>query len=272
MPPTEAGSWEASVASQPDSQANSQSGGEIDEYHGGGFRGFLREWRGFFLFVALMLVFRSVIADWNHVPSGSMRPTLLIGDRVVVNKLAFDLRVPFTFIKLWQHSDPVRGDIITFESPKDSKLLIKRVVGVPGDRIELRDNNLFVNGIPANYRALSADEVDALQMPDANNFDILQETALGHSRYTLREHLPRSSGYRSFRAIDVPQGKYLVLGDNRDNSGDFRDREVGFVARDVVLGRAHSVAFSLNYDNSYLPRSGRYFESLALNTPNQEPN
>ena len=273
MPAAETPSWESKAQAlnaceaSKTPQSETQNGGEADEY-GGGFRSFFREWRGFFLFVALMLVFRSVIADWNHVPSGSMRPTLLIGDRVVVNKLAFDLRVPFTFIKLWQHSDPQRGDIITFESPKDSKLLIKRVVGVPGDRIELRDNNLYVNGIPASYRSLSAKEIEPLQMPDANNFDILQETALGHTRYTLREHLPRSSGYRSFRAIDVPQGKYLVLGDNRDNSGDFRDREVGFVARDVVLGRAHSVAFSLNYDNSYLPRSGRYFESLTLNTTN----
>lgn len=230
----------------------------------GSFRGFLSEWRGFFLFVALMLVFRSIIADWNHVPSGSMRPTLLVGDRVVVNKLAFDLRVPFTFIKLISHSDPTRGDIITFESPKDGKLLIKRVIGVPGDRVELVDNNLIVNGIAASYRPLSASEIDPLQMPDANEFEISVETVLGHSRYSLRERLLLRSGYRTFRAIDVPADNYLVLGDNRDNSGDFRDPNVGFVSRDAILGRAHAVAFSLDYDNSYLPRSGRYTQSLSL--------
>ena len=229
-----------------------------------GFGQFLKEWRGFFLFVALMLVFRSIIADWNHVPSGSMRPTLLIGDRVVVNKLAFDLRVPFTFIRLWSHSDPERGDIITFESPKDGKLLIKRVIGIPGDRVQLTENNLSVNGIAASYSALSAVQIEPLQMPDADGFEILVESMLEHSRYTLRERSILQSDYRTFLPIDVPAGKYLVLGDNRDNSGDFRDTHVGFVSREAVLGRAHSVAFSLDYDNSYLPRSGRYTQSLAL--------
>jgi len=229
-----------------------------------GFGGFLAEWRGFFLFVGLMLVFRSIIADWNHVPSGSMRPTLLVGDRVVVNKLAFDLRVPFTFIRIFSHSDPGRGDIITFESPKDGKLLIKRVIGVPGDRVELDENNLIVNGISATYRPLTPSEIDPLQMPDADEFEIFIETVLGHSRYVLRQRLLRRSGYRTFRPFDVPANKYLVLGDNRDNSGDFRDPSVGFVSRDAILGRAHSVAFSLDYDNSYLPRGGRYTQSLAL--------
>jgi len=233
-----------------------------------GLNGFLREWRGFFIFVVLMVVFRSIIADWNHVPSGSMRPTLLVGDRVVVNKLAFDLRVPFTFIRLLQHSDPQRGDIITFESPKDQKLLIKRVVGVPGDRVELRNNTLWLNGIEATYRPLTEAEVAPLQLPDANDFSILLETSMGHSRITLRELQPIPSRYRSFRPVNVPEGKYLVLGDNRDNSGDFR--EVGLVDRSSVLGRAHSVAFSLEYDNNYLPRSGRYLQSLAFENDGED--
>ncbi len=245
-------------------EPNDAAQSNATQTQGSGLQGFLREWRGFFVFVAIMLVFRSVIADWNHVPSGSMRPTLLIGDRVVVNKLAFDLRVPFSFIRLWHLSDPERGDIITFESPKDGKLLIKRVIGVPGDRIELRDNNLIVNGLPATYRALSPEEIEPLQMPDADEFGIFVETALGHSRYMLREHLPMSSSYRTFRPVDVPPGKYLVLGDNRDNSGDFRDRDVGLVSRDLILGRAHAVAFSLDYDNNYLPRGGRFAQSLTL--------
>ena len=80
------------------------------------WQAFLREWRGFFIFLAIMLLFRSILADWNHVPSGSMLPNILIGDRVVVNKLAYDLRVPFTFIRLAHFGDPERGDIITFES------------------------------------------------------------------------------------------------------------------------------------------------------------
>ena len=99
-----------------------------------------RDWRGFIGFVAFMLVFRSAIADWNHVPSSSMLPSILIGDRVIVNKLAYDLRIPFTFIRVTQWADPERSDIVTFESPKDGRLMIKRVIGLPGDTISLRDN------------------------------------------------------------------------------------------------------------------------------------
>lgn len=247
-----------------DNPTNELNGSDTDE-EASGLAVFLREWRGFFLFVTLMIVFRSIVADWNHVPTGSMRPTLLVGDRVVVNKLAFDLRVPFTFIKLWHIADPERGDIITFESPKNDKLLIKRVIGVPGDRVELRDNNLFVNGIAASYTRITDEEtIASLQMPDADEFDVYVESVLGHSRYMLREHLPRSTRYRTFRPMDVPAGHYLVLGDNRDNSGDFRDPDVGFVSREVVLGRAHSVAFSLDYEDSFLPRSNRFTQSLQL--------
>lgn len=227
-----------------------------------GLGGFLREWRGFFIFVVLMIVFRSIIGDWNHVPSGSMRPTLLIGDRVVVNKAAFDLRVPFTFIRLFQHANPNRGDIITFESPKGGKLLIKRVVGIPGDRVELRNNSLWLNGVEASYRPLTQLEIDALQLPDADKFGVFIETSMGHSRIMMREHLRVRPRNRSFRAVNVPAGKYLVLGDNRDNSGDYR--EVGLVDRASILGRAHSVAFSLDYDNYYIPRSGRRLQKLAV--------
>lgn len=251
---------------EPNSDAQSSLSGEpatgAAEQEPAGLRGFLREWRGFFIFVVLMVVFRSIIADWNHVPSGSMRPTLLVGDRVVVNKLAFDLRVPFTFTRLLQHNDPERGDIITFESPKDAKLLIKRVIGIPGDRVELRNNRLWLNGIEADYRPLTDTEIAPLQLPDADDFEIFIETALGHSRLMMRERGRMRPRYRSFRAVNVPAGKYLVLGDNRDNSGDYR--EVGLVDRNRVLGRAHSVAFSLDYDKHFWPRSGRSLQSLTV--------
>jgi len=240
-----------------------QASPETDD-RGNGLSGHLREWRGFFLFLVAMVLFRSIITDWNHVPSGSMRPTLLVGDRVVVNKLAFDLRVPFTFVRLLKHSDPERGDIITFESPTNKKLLIKRVIGLPGDRVELVRNRLSVNGVSAQYRILSDTEIDDLQLPDASEFLIATETLLGHSRIILREHNPRLPAYGTFRSVDVPDGHYLVLGDNRDNSGDYR--EVGLVSRELLLGRAHSVAFSFDYDNYYWPRSSRLFKSLRLPT------
>ncbi|MFV2089891.1 MAG: signal peptidase I, partial [Pseudomonadales bacterium] len=99
-----------------------------------------RDWQGFILFIAVMLIFRSAIADWNQVPSGSMVPTILVGDRIVVDKLAYDLRIPFTLQRIFRWGEPQRGDIVTFPSPEDERLLVKRVIGIPGDEITLVDN------------------------------------------------------------------------------------------------------------------------------------
>src|SRR5258706_12828154 len=103
------------------------------------------EYRGFTLFVILMVIFRSAVADWNDVPTGSMKPTILEGDRILVNKLAYDLKIPFTTVHLTAWARPKRGDIIVFFSPIDRVRLVKRVFGLPGDEIELRDNQLLVN-------------------------------------------------------------------------------------------------------------------------------
>src|SRR6516162_10613328 len=94
------------------------------------------------LLVMALVVFsvRSSLADWNDVPSGSMQPTILVGDRVFVNKLAYDLKVPFTTLHLAEWSNPKRGDIVVFYSPYDGTRLVKRVVGLPGDSIELRND------------------------------------------------------------------------------------------------------------------------------------
>ncbi|MCF6194769.1 MAG: signal peptidase I, partial [Kangiellaceae bacterium] len=99
---------------------------------------FWNENKGLFLFLFLMLFFRSAIADWYHVPSGSMQPTILIGDRVFVNKLAYDVKIPFTDINLKRHAEPRRGDVIVFDSKASNDRLIKRVIGISGDKIEMR--------------------------------------------------------------------------------------------------------------------------------------
>ena len=121
-------------------------------------------WRGFFLFIAIMLVFRSAIADWNQVPSGSMKPSILVGDRIVVDKLAYDLRVPFTLRRLARWAEPRRGDVVTFPSPIDERLNVKRILGLPGDVVELRDNHLVINGQDADYAELSHSDVEAIEL------------------------------------------------------------------------------------------------------------
>ena len=219
-----------------------------------------RDWRGFAMFVAVMMVFRSAIADWNQVPSGSMQPTILAGDRIVVDKLAYDLRLPFTLRRLSRWSAPQRGDVITFPSPLDERLFVKRVIGLPGDVVELRRNRLVVNGSPATYERLSRAEAEALPMDVSPSYDVYRETVLGNSRTVMVRRAPIDAAYSSFGPVTVPEDHYLVLGDNRDNSGDFR--RIGAVSRERVLGRAHAIAFSLNYDNYYAPRFDRFFADL----------
>ena len=110
-----------------------------------------REYRAFVLFIVLMVIFRSALADWNVVPTGSMKPTIIEGDRILVNKLAYDFRVPLTHIALYRFADPGRGDIVVFDSKAADTRLVKRVIGLPGDTVEMRDNRLTINGIEARY-------------------------------------------------------------------------------------------------------------------------
>src|SRR3954468_13628125 len=94
------------------------------------------------VFFGLMLVFRSACADWMLVPSGSMNPTIVEGDRILVDKAAYGLRIPFTTVRLTRGADPQRGDIVIFPAPDDGTVLVKRVVGLPGDTVAMRDERL----------------------------------------------------------------------------------------------------------------------------------
>jgi signal peptidase I len=209
------------------------------------FLAFLKENRGFILFMFLMLVFRSSFADWNTVPTGSMKPTILEGDRIWVNKLAYDVRVPFTSIPLYHLADPQRGDIVVFDSEAADNRLVKRVIGVPGDVVELRVNRLYINGVAARY-SLVAETADILQ---------LNEEIAG---FTHRMQIYRlQNGRSSFPPLTIPAGHYLVLGDNRDNSAD--SRVIGLVPRHEIVGRSSSVVLSLDYENYHLPRADRFF-------------
>src|SRR5205814_10326257 len=123
------------------------------------------EYRSFVLFVILMIIFRSALADWNVVPTGSMKPTILEGDRILVNKLAYDFKVPLTHTSLYKFADPKRGDVVVFDSKLADTRLVKRVIGLPGDTVEMRDNRLTINGIDAQYFAVqySDDAIFAIE-------------------------------------------------------------------------------------------------------------
>lgn len=214
----------------------------------------------FIVFIVLMCVFRSAVADWNDVPTGSMKPTIVEGDRIFINKMAYDVRVPFTHISMKKVADPSFGEVIIFDSKASDKRLVKRVIGVPGDVVAMIDNTLIINGKPLNYKAIVEDETSR----DSNSVANVEAYTDYFERYQEKEYRVRKSAVKrdfdSFSPVTVPEGHYLVLGDNRDNSAD--SRFIGFVPREEIVGRSESVAFSLNYDNYYLPRAERFFSSL----------
>lgn len=224
-------------------------------------RKFWEEFRTLFFLLIVMMLFRSAVADWNQVPTGSMKPTILEGDRVVVNKLAYDLKLPFTRWRLQQWADPNRGEIVTFYSPDDDRLLIKRVIGVPGDVIAMRNNQLFINDSPAHYDALDEDIIEQLDLYQQYRFSFFVEEYDGE-RHPVMLQPSEPNEYNSFGPIEIPDDQYLMLGDNRDSSLD--SRAIGLISRDRIVGRAHTVAFSVNYEAYYLPRLDRFIHPLEL--------
>ena len=217
-----------------------------------------RELRPLLILCLCLFAFRSAIADWNDVPTGSMKPTILEGDRVCVNKLAYDLKVPFTTTHIASWSGPKRGDVVVFYSPADGIRLVKRVVGLPGDRVELRQNRLFVNGEPAEYGALDPAISGQVQNRERAAAQFALETSAGRSHAVMS--LPMINAMRTFPEWTVPEDNYFVLGDNRDNSKD--SRYIGVVPRDNILGRAWAVAVSVDPERHYLPRWKRFFSAL----------
>ena len=211
-----------------------------------------RDWRWFMVVLAGLLITRSIVADWNQVPTGSMQPTIAVGDQIVVDKRAYDLRLPFTQVRLATWAHPRRGDIVTFPSPLDGRLYVKRVVAQAGDVVAMRNNVLSVNGISATY-ILQSDNADS-------PYRTFEEHLLGSSRLVQVRKVPHPGTMTSFGPITVPAGAYLMLGDNRDES--FDSRALGTIDRTTILGRARAVAFSLDYGNDFQPRPDRALAAL----------
>jgi signal peptidase I len=198
--------------------------------------------RSLFPVLLIVLVFRSFLFEPFKIPSGSMIPTLLVGDFIVVNKFSYGIRVPVLNKKVINIGEPQRGDVVVFRYPVDPSVnFIKRAVGLPGDTITYRNKQLFINGDLVEEasagRFASSDIKCSTPAVDA----IVYEEQFGEANHSVLRH-ERSRG-RNGQWV-VPEGHYFMMGDNRDRSND--SRAWGFVPEENLLGRA--VGIWLNFD------------------------
>jgi signal peptidase I len=220
-------------------------------------RMYLRQNRIFLIVLLTFGVFRTAVADYNPIPSGSMHPNILEGDVVLVNRLAYNLKVPLTDIVIAHVGDPQRGDIATFSSPKNGMRLIKRVIGLPGDTIAMQDKKLLINGQPVAYAPLAFVDEEVGHGVRLNALQLREE--LGVHPYTV-QWLDGVSSARDFAPMTILADQYLMLGDNRDNSAD--SRFIGLVPRELLIGRASRILVSAAITDNWLPRLDRIGKSL----------
>lgn len=188
--------------------------------------------RSFFPIFVIVLLLRSFLVEPFRIPSGSMMPTLLIGDFILVNKFTYGIRLPVLNRKIVELNTPERGDIVVFRYPLDPATpFIKRVVGLPGDRIGYRDKKVYVNGVEVEQ--VPAGTYVGVRSAVQQTGALVFTEHLGDVRHDIliSPHSPVRNG-----EFEVPAGQYFVLGDNRDNSRD--SRFWGFVPDENLVGKA----------------------------------
>jgi signal peptidase I len=205
---------------------------------------FFGEWAKILLVSIVLFGFiRTFFVEAFKIPSGSMERTLQVGDFLLVNKLVYGAEVPFTHKRLPRLREPKRGDVIVFEYPEDpTKNFVKRLVGVPGDTVQMRDGTLIRNGVTVQEKYVEHTEPDMDPAPEDFRWqrDYVVRSANAASSY----HPSRNN----WGPLVVPKGNYFVLGDNRDNSLD--SRYWGFVPDSLVKGRPFVIYYSYSPDSS----------------------
>ncbi|MBN2136750.1 MAG: signal peptidase I [Sedimentisphaerales bacterium] len=215
-------------------------------------------WKTAFFIIFVVIPVKSSLADWNWVPTGSMNPTILEGDLVYVDKAAYDLRIPLTMHRLAKWADPQRGDIVICFSPDDGTRLVKRVVALPGETVEMRKNVLFIDGQPVSYSEIDSEYKEDLPSRLTSRTILATEKLQGHEHAVMS--VPSIPAMRDFGPVTIPEESYFVMGDNRDNSRD--SRYFGFVGRNEIVGKAKRVLVSLDITDKYQPRLARFLSPL----------
>lgn len=215
--------------------------------------------KSFFPVILLVFTVRSFIVEPFKIPSGSMMPTLLAGDYILVNKFTYGLRVPILNNVFYPVDKPKRGDVFVFHYPPDPSIdYIKRVIGLPGDKIQYRDKQLTINdkvinldfiepykyALNVNDESGNARAVDVTASRLNEQLGTVKHEVLVHD--IMNQYSPGSLGDRLMQGetITVPEGEYYAMGDNRDNSSD--SRVWGFVSEKYLVGRAFFIWF--NFD------------------------
>lgn len=234
----------------------------------------LRENKGFFALLVTIISVKSSIIDWNYVPTGSMRPTLSDGDQIIINKLAYDVTIPLTYKSIYKFGDPERGDIVVFDTEKQDVRMVKRVMAVPGDKVKMRGNKIYINDQQLDYTDdFHSEQLDSTFIPldiadkadyekekkDVSDFKVEYKTeSWGDFSHGIRvetgKHL--EIGTLNMKELVIPENHYLMIGDNRNNS--FDSRFWGLVERHEIVGKVDYVVFSLDQDHWLKPRKDRF--------------
>lgn len=200
---------------------------------------FFRRHRSYVFYFCLLFVVRGAFADHNYVPSGSMEPTIQIGDSLLVNRAAYDLKIPFSGFTLVNVGEPERGDIVVFHNPQSDVRMVKRLVGMPGDRLYVRNGLISINGQP-----VPGSEVIVKAFAESPHDEVVYTEQLGSHVATIK----RTKSLLRFDELEVviPADHYFAMGDNRDNSHD--SRGWGLIPREKIVGRAEGVIYNVSFN------------------------
>lgn len=206
--------------------------------------------RSFFPIFLFVLLLRAFVVEPFRIPSGSMMPTLLVGDFILVNKFSYGLRMPVTKTKLVEVGEPERGDVVVFRYPRDPKVdYIKRLVGLPGDRIAYRDKKLYINGREMPQKPVGWYEPVGSGERMRGAFELVEDLEGVEHSILINPRTPDFGPGCQVLAngeVTVPQGHYFMMGDNRDNSND--SRCWGFVPESNLVGKAFVIWLSIDWN------------------------